>query len=102
MQSGKEVSKAVGIFRSKVKRFLRKFKNQVSQDERAFWEDRLNNTYSAVKAFKTKAKNSESQGVKMDIFKDETVGEIEVEADIPPPYSDVLFFMSIYTDDQVS
>ena len=101
MKKGKDVSKSIGIFRSKVNRFLKKFKNQVSEDERNFWEERLKITVLAVEAFNKKAKSLVAHEVKKGVIENKTaaqnvrstvamtgVGDID---SIPPPYGLVSF-----------
>ena len=49
MGSNMDVSKSVGIFKSKVETFLKDFQGQLSNYEISFWKERLNITLNAVK-----------------------------------------------------
>ena len=46
-----DVSKSVGIFKSKVETFLKDFQGQLSNYEISFWKERLNITLTAAKTY---------------------------------------------------
>ena len=51
MGSNMDVSKSVGIFKSKVETFLKDFQGQLSNYEISFWKERLNITLTAAKTY---------------------------------------------------
>ena len=61
------VSWSVKIFRAKLKKFLKKFQNQITEDEKEFWKERLSITTSAVKTSNQKIQHLESSKVKIKV-----------------------------------
>ena len=62
-----DVTKPVNTFRSKIKKFLRKYKRQITENEIPFWKERLNITKSAVKTYKKKTECSEIHEPKIEV-----------------------------------
>ena len=65
--NNKYVSRSVIIFRSKVKKFLRKFQNQITEDEVEFWKERLNITELAAKTSNKKIESLESNKSEIEV-----------------------------------
>ena len=97
MESGKYVSKALSVFRLKVKDFLREFKNQISDDEEKFWQLKLLITNRAVSTYNKK--NCETA---QDVTENEAaVSDIKTK-NAPPPYGVVSLAIGMKSEAEIA
>ena len=101
MDNGEDVSKPSNVFRSKVEDFLRKFKNQITDDEKEFWKERKLVTHKALSTYNKKnyeSNNSCAQDV---------IGNRAAKSDLdaknaPPPYDVVLFAIGTKSETDIA
>ena len=101
MDNGYDVSKPSNVFRSKVEDFLRKFKNQITDDEKEFWKERKLVTHKALSTYKKKKDESIKSNAQ------DVIANIANETDLdvknaPPPYDVVLFEICTKIDTDIA